>query len=199
MNLHILIGVGAALLLFGWTGPLPGLVPKSFAAHMALHMLVVGIALPLLAAGVAPYLRGAQRWPLALPIAVSLVDLVVVWLWHVPALHNASRVESLVLALEQASFAGAALLVWLTALSGPALAGALTLFFTSMHMTLLGALLSLAPRPIYPGHTHGGWLGLSTIEDQQAGGVVMLTIGGVIYLLGGLVLAARVLRPVRRS
>lgn len=196
MNPRIAIAAGAALLLFAWAGPLPRLVPQSFAAHMTLHMLVVGIAVPLLATGLAPYLR-APRSPLVLPVAASLVDLVVVWLWHVPALHHASRSEPLMLGLEQASFAGAALLVWLVALGGPPLAGALALFFTSMHMTLLGALLSLAPRLIYPGHAHEGWLGLRALEDQQIGGVVMLAIGGVVYLAGGLVLVARVLREVR--
>jgi putative membrane protein len=197
MSARILIVAGLSILAFAWLGPLPALVPQSFAAHMMLHMLVVGIGAPALAAGIAPHLKAA-RWPLALPIAASLVDLVVIWLWHVPALHHGSRSEPLMLVLEQASFAGAALLVWLVALNGPALAGALTLFFTSMHMTLLGALLSLAPRPIYSGHLHGSWLGLDVLQDQQAGGVVMLAIGGIIYLAGGLMLAARGLHPVAR-
>jgi putative membrane protein len=193
---RLLILAGGAILLFAWAGPLPGLVPQSFAAHMALHMLVVGIGAPVLASGIAPFISNL-RWPLALPIAASLVDLVIVWLWHVPALHDASRSSAFALTLEQFSFAAAALLVWLVALTGPPLAGALTLFFTSMHMTLLGALLSLAPRIIYPGHHHAaGWLGLGPLEDQQVGGAVMLAIGGLVYLAGGLMLAARALRPV---
>ena len=189
---------GALVLLLAWAGPLPGLVPTSFAAHMWLHMLVVGVAVPLLAAALAP--RLAITSALALPIVVSLLDFVVVWGWHAPALHHASRSAPLVLAMEQASFFAISLLVWLVALSGrdrgnAALGGAMALFFTSMHMTLLGALLGLAPRPLYAGHHAGdGWLGLSPLADQQMGGVVMLAIGGVVYLAGGLVLMARVLR-----
>ena len=141
--------------------------------------------------------RGELPLPLILPIAASLLDLVVVWLWHVPALHHASRAEPQILGLEQLSFAAASLLVWLVALTGPPLAGALTLFFTSMHMTLLGALLGLAPRVVYEGHSTTGWLGLTLLADQQVGGVIMLAIGGVTYLGGGLALTARVLRPVR--
>ena len=100
------------------------------------------------------------------------------------------------LVLEQASFFSVALLLWVLALSGPPLTGALTLFFTSMHMTLLGALLGLAPRAIYSGHHHAeGWLGLAPLLDQQVGGVVMLAVGGVVYLAGGLALTARALRP----
>jgi putative membrane protein len=197
MSARLLTFAGLALLALAWAGPLPHLVPQSFAAHMALHMLVVGIGVPVLAAGLAPRLR-LSGVPRSLAVIASLVDLVVVWLWHVPALHNASRTDGLLLGVEQASFAAAALLVWLVALAGPPLAGAVTLFFTSMHMTLLGALLSLAPRPIYPGHHHSGGFGLTAMQDQQLGGLIMLAIGGVIYLAGGLLLAGQALRLARR-
>jgi putative membrane protein len=199
MSARLLVIAGSALLLFAWAGPLPSLVPGSFAAHMMLHMTVVGIAVPVLAFGLAPRLTRSRPlpWQLVLPIAASLLDLVVVWLWHVPALHHASRMEPFALVLEQTSFAAVALLVWLAALTGPPLAGALTLFFTSMHMTLLGALLGLAPRVMYEGHADSSWLGLKPLDDQHVGGVIMLAIGGVIYLGGGLALTARVLRPVR--
>jgi putative membrane protein len=205
MKPRLFIGLGLALLLAAWAGPLPRLVPESFAAHMALHMGIVGIAIPVLAAGLAPMLADHPylRSQLVLPIVISLFDLVVVWGWHTPALHHASRSSSWMLAYEQASFALAALLVWILALAAPkgrregaALAGALALFFTSMHMTLLGALIGLAPRPIYPGHAHHSPFGLSEMADQQVVGVIMLAIGGVIYLLGGLLLVARALhRP----
>jgi putative membrane protein len=197
MSPRLVFLAGLAVLAFAWAGPLPHLVPGSFAAHMWLHMTVVGIAVPLIAAGLASRIEvgGSLAWP----IAISLLDLVVVWGWHVPALHHASRTEPMMLGLEQASFFGVSLLVWLTALAAPtradtAMAGAVTLFFTSMHMTLLGALLGLAPRPIYAGHHDAGWLGLTPLADQQVGGVVMLAIGSVVYMAGGLVLLARVLR-----
>jgi len=198
MSMRVMGIAGALVLLFAWAGPLPGLVPQSFAAHMWLHMLVVGVAVPLLAAWLAP--RLAITSALALPIVVSLLDFVVVWGWHAPALHHASRSMPVVLVAEQASFFAISLLVWLVALSGrdrgnAAMGGAMALFFTSMHMTLLGALLGLSPRPLYEGHHGGdGWLGLTPLADQQVGGVVMLAIGGVVYLAGGLTLMARVLR-----
>ena len=203
MSARLLIGIGLVLLLAAWAGPLPRLVPESFAAHMALHMSVVGIAMPVLAAGLAPLVadRPWLRSQLALPIVVSLLDLVVVWGWHIPALHHASRTSGWILAIEQGTFALAALLVWISALAAPsgkrqsaALAGALTLFFTSMHMTLLGALIGLAPRPLHPGDAHHAPFGLTGLADQQVGGVIMLAIGGVIYLAGGLVLVGRALR-----
>ena len=67
---------------------------------------------------------------------------------------------------------------------------------TSMHMTLLGVLLALAGRPLY---AHGGALpsGLSALQDQHVGGVVMLTVGGLSYLAGALWLLASLLRARR--
>ena len=197
-----LTGAGIAVLILAWCGPLPGMAAGSFAAHMALHMTVVGIGIPLLAAGIGSWVagRGWLRSQMALPIAVSVIDLIVVWGWHAPVLHHASRSLPLALAAEQLSFALVSLLVWLVALSSTsetrrsaALAGGMALFFTSMHMTLLGALIGLAPRPIYGEHTHGTG-GLPALADQQLGGVIMLGIGGVIYLAGGLMLMARVLQ-----
>lgn len=196
-----LTSAGLGVLLLAWAGPLPSMVAGSFAAHMALHMMVVGIGVPLLAAGIGPWVAasGWLRSQLALPIAVSIVDLVVVWGWHAPALHHAARMQPWALAAEQLSFALVSLLVWLVALASTtqtrrsaALAGAMALFFTSMHMTLLGALVSLAPRPIYDFHHAAA--AMPALADQQLGGVIMLGIGGVIYLFGGLMLMARVLQ-----
>jgi putative membrane protein len=195
---HAMILIGVTFLAMIWTGPLPEQVPHSFAAHMALHMAVVGVGVPMLAFSLAPMLSGTRlmQSQLVLPVVVSLVDLVVVWGWHAPVLHDAARSNPWILAVEQAMFATVALLVWLVALgsaegrrSEAALAGALALFFTSMHMTLLGALIGLATRPIY-GHAHGP----DPVADQQIGGAIMLVIGGVIYLAGGLWLIAGVLR-----
>lgn len=196
---RIWTAAGVMVLALAWLGPLPGLVRLSFSAHMVLHMMVVGVGVPMLAYGIAPALSIPSRAPVALPVAVSLADLIVVWGWHAPALHHAARAGGAWLALEQGMFAVAAGLVWLTAFAAPggrrqmaALAGGMTLFFTSMHMTLLGALIALAPRPLFPHHP-------GSLADQQLGGAVMLTVGAVVYLGGALVLFARVLRPEARA
>lgn len=194
---------GVLVLVLAWAGPLPQLAGASFAAHMSLHMTVVGVGVPLLALGLVPAMQ--RRWParmtIAVPIAASLMDFVVVWMWHAPALHHAAQSNGWILALEQASFAVAALAVWVVALTAPPLIGMLELLFTSMHMVLLGALIGLAPRAIYAlGGTHGhtGWLGLDPLSDQHIGGAIMLSIGAVVYLGGGLFVGGRLLaRDVR--
>lgn len=198
---------GLAILALAWS-PLPAaLAPGPFAAHMIRHMGVVAVAAPLLALGVAgSRLDPARRWRWAAFAAVpaSLVELVVVWAWHFPALHRLAQQDATAGAVEQGSFLAAGLLVWTVCLGGgraggrrdgpglrQAAAGVLGLLLTSVHMTLLGALLALTPRPLY----HAG--GQAALDDQALGGVVMLLAGGVAYLAGGLALAARLLSEPR--
>lgn len=197
---------GLAVLAAAWLGPLPGLARQAFAAHMAMHVSVVAAAAPLLALGVAGgRLDPARRWPALLaPIPVSLLELAVVWAWHAPGLHHAARQGGAALGLEQGSFLLTGFLVWVAAFGGAperrgerASAGIVGLLLTAMHMTLLGALLALAPRPLY-GHVAGDaaarlW-GLTALEDQHLGGALMLAGGGSVYLAGGLALAAGLLR-----
>lgn len=170
-----------------WLGPLPALARESFAAHMTLHMGVVAVAAPLLACAV----HGRDLPRFLAPVPLSLLEALVVWGWHAPALHHAARHGAAALAAEQGSFLVSGLLVWASAFGrGRAGAGAAALLLTSMHMTLLGALLALGPRPLYGRHALG---------DQQLGGVVMLLAGGLSYLAGGLWLTARLLRPRRAA
>ncbi len=68
-----------------------------------------------------------------------------------------------------------------------------------MHMTLLGVLLALAPVPLFHAGHGAPPFGLSPATDRELGGILMLGIGGTVYLIGGLVLVAGVLRlPERR-
>lgn len=197
--------IGVLVLAAAWLGPLPALARHAFAAHMTMHVAVIAIAAPLLAFGLAGSKRDpAVRWPAAFaPLPASLVELVVVWAWHAPALHHAARHAPLVRVLEQGSFLAAGLLVWLSAFGGlasreRAAAGVGGLLLTSMHMTLLGVLLAGAPRALY---AHGATIapfGLDVLQDQQLGGVLMLAVGGTVYLAGALVLLAGLLR-MRRS
>ena len=192
---------GVAVLAAAWLGPLPELARRAFAAHMAMHVSVVAVAAPLLALALAGgRLDPARRWPALLaPIPVSVLELVVVWAWHAPGLHHAARQGGAALALEQGSFLVTGFLVWVAAFGGAperrgerASAGIVGLLLTAMHMTLLGALLALAPRPLYA-HAAPVW-GLTALEDQHLGGALMLAGGGSVYLAGGLALAAGLLR-----
>lgn len=196
----LLLG-GLFVLAAAWLGPLPELSSRLFAAHMTMHVAVVALAAPLIAVGLAggpldPVRRVPALFP---PLPASALELVVVWAWHAPALHHAARTRPWGLAVEQGSFLVAGLLMWLSAFGGDPRAragrigaGVVGLLLTSMHMTLLGALLALALRPLYE-HTSGGF-GMTPIEDQHLGGAIMLVGGGSAYLAGGLYLVADLLR-----
>jgi len=190
-----------AVFAAAWLGPLPDLARHSFAAHMTVHIAVVAVAAPL----VALTIMGTRADPvraipnLVAPVPASMIELIVVWAWHAPALHHAARQESAVFVLEQVTFAVAGILLWIAAIGGDreqrrlrAGGGILALLFTSMHMTLLGALFALANRPLFEHAPPAS--GRSPIADQQLGGVIMLLVGGASYLLGGLWLTAAVLR-----
>lgn len=199
------LGAGLVLLVALWGGPLPTLARAHFSAHMLLHMSVVAIAAPLVALGIAgTRWDPARRWPtLFNTVLASIGELVAVWVWHAPALHHAARTGGGALVAEQASFAVAGLWLWIAAFGGTSQhegqrvwTGVAGLLFTSIHMTLLGALFALAPEPIYEAHGgHGG----HTAADQHLGGSLMLLIGGASYLAGGLGLAMRGLRPADLS
>ena len=201
-RLSLLLGVLTLAAL--WFGPLLNLATHSFAAHMTLHMGIVAIAAPLLALGLAggaldPVCRAPAWFP---PVPLSVVELVLVWAWHAPALHHAARHSFGGLVAEQASFLVAGMLVWLSAFGGDptrraerAGAGVAALLLTSMHMTLLGALLALTPRALYVHAAHeSSSAALTSLEDQHLGGAIMLVIGGVSYLAGGLWLTAGLVR-----
>ena len=195
--------LGLATLGAVWLGPLPGLADRLFVGHMLMHMLVVAVAAPLLAIGLAGgRLDVSERIPLLFsPILASVIELFVVWAWHMPALHHAARTSQGAELLEQGSYLVAGLLVWLAAFGGirhrRSLAGIAGLLLTSMHMTLLGVLLAMSGRPLY-GHV-GSLSGLSPLEDQQMGGVIMLAFGGSAYMIGGLYLLFGLLQDKRNA
>jgi putative membrane protein len=188
-----LLAIGALILAALWLGPLPELARSAFSAHMALHMGVVAIAAPLIVAGCAgSRIDPAIRRPVLLaPVAAAVFELLVVWGWHAPLLHHAARASTRVLIAEQGSFLAAGLWLWWSVCGGNAAIrmsrawlGVAALLFTSVHMTLLGALFALAPRVLFSGHEEP-----AALADQHLGGGIMLLVGGVSYLAGALWLA----------
>ncbi|MEB2847921.1 cytochrome-c oxidase [Rhizobiales bacterium RZME27] len=193
---------GLILLAILWGVVLPFADRSSFTVHMLVHMGVVACAAPLIAVS----LSGTRfdfpaRLPWFSPILASIIELIAVWAWHIPVLRALSEKSAPVAGLEQITFLLAGLMLWLSCLGGlktgrdaRRLAGAVGLLFTSMHMTLLGALLALSPRALY-GSDEVTCFGipLSPVVDQQAGGVIMLLVGAAVYLAGGVSLLATTL------
>lgn len=196
MTSTICLVCGTAALAALWLGPLPRLSAQSFSAHMTMHMGVVAVAAPLLGLGAQAMRPALVGSPFVPAIVASVVELAVVWGWHMPGPHHAARTVTSALVLEQGMFFASAFAVWFFSLAGgryasaSAGAGVLALLLTSMHMTLLGALIGLASRPLYP---HPAAVG-DALADQHLGGAIMLIVGGTVYLAGGVGLAARLVR-----
>lgn len=179
---------GLALLGVLWLAPLGDWLWAAFPAHMLRHMGLVAVVAPLLVLGF-PTLGRVLAFP---PILGAVVEFAVVWGWHLPGLHGAADRGGLATVAEQGSFLAAGVLVWAGALRAvQPLAGAGAMLLTSMHMTLLGALIILAPRDLYAEICGRA----PDLGAQQIGGLLMLGIGTPIYLVAGLALVARALAP----
>jgi cytochrome c oxidase assembly factor CtaG len=126
-----------------------------------------------------------------------VLHLLAVVVWHVPLLYQATLRNDAVHALQHASFVGTALLFWWSMLGGGAQqrarygAAVLCLFATALYGSALGALLTFASAPWYP--AYGSWplvWGLTPLEDQQLGGLIMWIPAGVVHLPTALVFVA---------
>ena len=198
MTRVLLFVAGTGVLALLWGSSLPAATASRFSAHMLLHMGVVSVAAPLLGLSLAGgRFDPARRWPgVFSPLLASVVELVVVWGWHAPLFHHAARHSAEALILEQGTFLLAGLWLWLAAMGGERTrephrvwSGVAALLFTSMHMTLLGALFALATRTFYAPAT-----GHDVLGDLHLGGGIMLLVGGASYLAGGLWLSLQGLR-----
>ncbi|MCU0910960.1 MAG: cytochrome c oxidase assembly protein [Rhodobacteraceae bacterium] len=173
-----------AMLAAIWGLPLERWLP-GFPVHMLRHMVLVALAAPLVVLGL-PRLR----WLTPNPLVAAAAEAAVVWGWHLPGVHGLARTTEAGFVLEQAAFLGVGVLVWAGCLNArQPLAGAGGLLLTSMHMTLLGTLLVLAPRDLYAAVCGTP----PDLAGQQVGGLMMLGIGTPVYLIAGLLLTAKAL------
>lgn len=198
---RLCLAAGLVLLASVWLGPLLAEWRGSFAAGMVAHMAVVAVAAPLIAIGLPEKWRPGRGMPAVVTVLASLFELLAVWGWHAPAMQRLAESSLVGTVAEQVTFLLAGVLLWVTSFAAPgerlyAAAGAFALLLTSMHMTLLGALLALSMRPLYgSGEVTCFGVVLTGMQDQQLGGVTMLLVGAVVYLAGGLTLVTKLVNP----
>jgi putative membrane protein len=181
---------GLLVLAALWLGPLPSLSQTAFSPHMMLHLGIVVVAAPLIAFGLSVHMPPMTDFGTALRLCLLalLFEMVAVWGWHVPLLHDAAARNSSLFVLEQTSFLAAGIAVWTAALTArsreTAPAAAIALFLTFTHMTMFGLILTLAPILLYDPDLCRGAFGLDQLQDQHLGGVLMAVGGGLPYLIG---------------
>lgn len=200
-RIHLALA-GCFVLAVAWSDLPSTIAPGPFSAHMVTHIAVMTVAAPLIAMAAAGTAADpTARWPaLAMPVLFMLVELVAVWGWHAPALHRAARYWPPAFLMEQASFFAVGAMLWISVFGGRrrdsrsnAGNGIVAMLLTSMHMTLLGALITLAPRALFA-HPADSNAVVAQLMDQQIAGMVMLFGGAASYLAGGLFLLNRLLR-----
>lgn len=200
--------------------PLHELGSRSFTAHMIEHELLMLVAAPLIAFseplaiflwalpkswrhGAAAVGRNTlfnNAWQaMSGLLGASLIQAIMLWAWHVPALFNrALRSEGWHIA-QHLSFVLSAILFWWSIhraarVHRHAGAAAAFLFFTSLHSSLLGAFMSFAASPWYSQYVAmglSGTAGLSPLEDQQLAGLIMWIPGGAVHAIAALVYLSR--------
>jgi putative membrane protein len=205
--------------------PLHPLGEVLFSAHMTQHEVLMLVAAPLVVLGrpVVAFLwalptddaRRVGAWGRAAwfqrawrvltnPLAAWAIHAAALWVWHAPQLFEATLRRDLVHTLQHVCFLGSALLFWWALIHGPqGLMGygtaVLYVFTTSVHSGVLGALITFARTVWYPAYTQttASW-GLTALEDQQLGGLIMWVPAGLVYIVAGLALCAGWMRESER-
>jgi putative membrane protein len=137
---------------------------------------------------------------LTIPLVAWLIHAIALWVWHIPALFDATLHSEAIHTLQHLSFLLSALLFWWALIHGRhgAMgygAAVLYVFTTSVHSGALGALITIAGSVWYPSYAPltASW-GLTPLEDQQLGGLIMWIPAGLVYVIAGLALFAGWLR-----
>jgi cytochrome c oxidase assembly factor CtaG len=202
-------------LLAALVSPLDGLGENYlFSAHMLQHVLLGDVApLFLLLALSRVIMRPATRrlvsveralGPFAHPATGLFLWLFLMYLWHVPALYDAALEHSVVHLLEHASFFAAGVAVWWPLIQPVPMRRRMTGLWPAAYMgaakfglAALGLYLTWSSSVIYPYYEHVPRIwGLSALEDQNAGGALMMVEQSLTFVI---VLVALFVQMLTRS
>lgn len=183
-----------AIVVALYVSPLCALSSAFFTVRVVHHMALVLLVAPLLAHGLAPWLRRLPSPPWLCTALASAAF----WTWHVPAPYAAALSSHAVYALMQLSLLATAAWFWLAVFRSDAMRALAAILVTTVLMGLLGALITFAARPLYEPHFGAtlSW-GVSPLEDQQLAGIVMWAPGSIAYLLAAVWIGWRWLRQQR--
>jgi putative membrane protein len=183
------LAAGVAVLAVAWSPWLGGL-----AGHMLQHLLMMNGAALLFALVLRPQLRGIR----GMLAVATVLQIVLLWGWHLPPIYEAADHTIVLAILMQASLLAAGLLFWAAMLAHPVEKSWQTILaalVTAKAVCLFGAVLCFARRPLYMAHGEpGGWGpfgGLSALDDQQLAGLMMMASCAVVYVAAAVALFVR--------
>jgi putative membrane protein len=153
--------------------------------HMALHIAVMNVLAPLSASLWPARSSSTRRLWLA-----GILQLALLWAWHVPAVERIASASPGGHALALLTLFLPALLFWracLGAVGSQRWQAIAALLLTGKLTCLLAALLVFSPRLLYPGSDHV----ISALDDQQLAGLLMITACPLSYLVAAVTIATR--------
>lgn len=167
-----------------------------FSAHMVQHLVLATLWPPLMLLSLPAWTaRALMRTPIAPVVAfftypaVALLSFNVdIYLWHIPALYDATLANEYIHIAEHLTFMGFGLVTWWPVLS-PApeqrLSYPLQLLYllaNGMFMMGLGIVFTFAPTVFYPPYAAAPRIwGTTPAGDQQIGGLIMWYPGNMPY------------------
>ena len=209
--------LGWISLVVALDSPLHELGEQLFWVHMTQHEILMLISAPLLllgwpmiaflwalprtwreaAAGLGRSRTFKKAWAIvSAPLWAWLISALALWIWHIPWLFDQTLHSNWIHAAQHTTFLVTALGFWWPVVNrSPALgygAGVVYIFTTILHTSILGALLTFAPRAWYSSYvmTAPIWH-LSALEDQQIGGLIMWIPAGTLLLIVALALLVK--------
>jgi cytochrome c oxidase assembly factor CtaG len=213
--------VGLVVLWLAVGSPMDGFADALLSAHMIEHLLLMSVVPPLLLFGlpVVPILRGLPACVVRLIVAPAirlpwlrraghwLITPLTAWLlmnacflgWHVPAAYDFALQHEYWHDAEHICFLGSSITFWWVLIrpwptSTRALTWGLIFYLVSADVvnTMLSAFLAFCDRPVYVFYlTHPNPFGVSPVQDQVLGAVIMWVFGSLAFLIPAMVIAVR--------
>jgi putative membrane protein len=170
--------------------------------HMVQHLLLMMVAPPLVLLGIAgakpppdtvlPRLRAVWSF-ITRPWQATLIFNVVLLVWHIPALYDATLTTEWIHIVEHITFAAVGLVFWWPVVDPMRVGNGRPVSpFVKMAMlvlagippTVLGFLFALVGTPVYDFYARAPRLwGWSAVLDQQVAGVIMFGLGNIVYFV----------------
>jgi putative membrane protein len=209
--------LGWISLVIALDSPLHELGEQLFWVHMTQHEILILISAPLLVLGrpmlaflwaLPPAWRrraasfGRSRtfrksWAFAsAPLPAWLLSALALWIWHIPWLFEQTLRDDWIHAAQHTTFLATALIFWWPVVNRTQAlgygGGLVYVFTTILHTSVLGALLTFAPRAWYSSYMMTAPARhLSALEDQQIGGLIMWIAAGTLLLVVALILLVK--------
>lgn len=195
----------ATLAFFAFGFALAALPLGPRAGHMASHILLMNALSPALAhAIIASFTPRPVFASARVLVAATVLQLALLWTWHIPGFEGLAVREPLIHALMQGSLLAASVTFWLAILAEKGVVrwrGIVALSLTGKLSCLLGVLLLFAPRLLYVDVHQAHVLpdGDELLADQRLAGLLMLIACPFCYVLAGIAIAVKWLQDIETA